>query len=176
MADLIASPLVGPLLIFLLRMTDVSLATVRILLIHRNRAVVPIIGFVEVMIWVMAVGATVQNLTSPLHVFAFASGFAAGNYLGIRIEERMALGLAVIRAVVKDEGTEVAEFLRAAGFGVTEIAGRGRNGPVRVLDIALPRRQARRCMDLIEEEMPGAFVVLEEPRSVHHGFLKARRG
>lgn len=174
MQEWIAGPW-GPLLIFVLRLTDVSMATVRTLLIHRGRSWVPLIGFFEMCVWVVAVGATVANLTSVAHLLAFAGGFAAGNWLGIRIEERMALGLAILRVFVREAGDEVAAFLRAAGFGVTVTEGRGKDGPVYILHLALLRREVPRATALLEEEVPGAFVVVEEPRTVQHGFMGANR-
>jgi uncharacterized protein YebE (UPF0316 family) len=165
----------GPILIFFLRLTDVSMATVRTLLIHRGRAWVPVIGFFEMCVWVVAVGATVTNLTSVAHLLAFAGGFAAGNWLGIRIEERMALGLAILRVFVKEAGNEVASFLRAAGFGVTVTEGQGKDGPVYILHLAIFRREVPRVTELLEVECPDAFVVVEEPRTVQRGFMGANR-
>lgn len=170
MEELIAGPW-GPVLIFVLRLSDVSLATVRILLIHRQRSLVPVLGFIEMCIWAVAVGATVSNLTSPLHIVGYAGGFAAGSWLGIRIEERMAIGLAMFRVVVREGGEEIAAFLRAGGFGVTETMGKGKDGPVHILNLVLSRKDARRCIELLEVEAPDAFVVMEEPRGVQHGFL-----
>ncbi len=172
---MIAGP-TGPVLIFLLRVADVSLATVRSLLIARRRELVPVIGFVEMIVWVFAVGATVQNLTSIWHLLAFAGGFAVGNWLGILIEERIALGLASVRVILQQAGHEIADFLRAAGFGVTEIAGMGKDGPVQILDLVLPRREMTRCVAIIEEEAPNAFVIVEEPRGVSHGYLGMKMG
>ena len=177
MQELIAGPW-GPALIFVLRLTDVSLATVRILLIHRQRSLVPVLGFVEMCIVAVgagAVGATVSNLTSPLHIVGYAGGFAAGSWLGIRIEERMAIGLAMLRVVVREGGEEIAGFLRAGGFGVTETVGKGKDGPVHILNLVLSRKDVRRCVDLLEVEAPDAFVIMEEPRGVQQGYLTRMR-
>lgn len=170
MSEWIAGPW-GPLVIFLLRMADVTVATVRILLMHRVRKWVPLIGFFEMILWMFAVGATVTNLTSPLHILAFAGGYAAGSWLGIRLESEMAFGMSQVRVIVREGAEEVATFLRSAGFGVTQTDARGKDGPVQILDVVLPRRQAPRCIQLIEEEAPGAFFILDEPSSVHAGWM-----
>ena len=132
------------------------------------------IGFLEAIAWVFAVGATVQNLSSIWHLLAFGAGFGAGTWLGIVIEERMALGLARVRVVLRVAGHEVADFMRAAGFGVTEMEGRGKDGPVQILDLVLRRREIPRCVAILEEEAPDAFLTTEEPRGVSHGFIGVR--
>jgi len=173
--ELVAGPL-GPFVVFFLRVTDVSMATLRMLLIMRNRRLLaPLIGFFEVLVWVAAIGIVVQHLQSPLHVVGYAGGFAAGSFLGLYLEERLALGLATVRAVVRSGGAEVSMELREAGFGVTETVGQGRDGAVEVLYSVLPRRQVRRALDLIERGAPDSFVVVDEPRRVRRGWLFTAR-
>ena len=168
--ELVAGP-AGPLVVFSLRVTDVSMATIRMLLIMRNRRfLAPLIGFVEILIWVTAIGIVVQHLQSPLHVIGYAAGFATGNFLGLLLEERLALGLATVRTVVRSGGVELASDLRDAGFGVTEMLGRGREGTVDVLYSVLPRRQVARCLTLIDRGAPDSFVVVDEPRRVRRGW------
>lgn len=169
--ELVAGP-IGPLVVFFLRVTDVSMATLRMLLTVRNRRVLaPLIGFFEVLIWVAAIGIVVQHLQSPLHVIGYAGGFATGSFVGLLIEERLALGLATIRTVVRSGGAELSMELRDAGFGVTELRGQGREGPVEVLYAVLPRRQVARALSLIDRDAPNAFVVVDEPRQVRRGWL-----
>lgn len=168
--ELLAGP-AGPIIIFFLRLTDVSMATVRMLLIVRGRRMlVPVIGFFEILIWVVAVGTVVQHLGSPLHIIGYAAGFATGNVMGLLIEERMALGLATVRTMVKSGGAELAADLREEGFGVTEMVGQGREGTVEVLYSVLPRKFVSRCVALIDAAAPESFVVVDEPRSVYRGW------
>lgn len=174
--DLLLGPL-GPLLIFLLRIVDVSLATVRTLLMIRGRRLlVPLLGFVEVLVWIFAVSSVVSNLDSPLLMVGYAAGFAAGTSVGLWIEERMALGLATIRTMVRAGGTAVAGALRQEGYGVTEMVGQGREGPVEVLYSVIRRRRVGRALEIIEAMAPESFVVVDEPRSVRRGWLYPRRG
>lgn len=174
--ELLAGPW-GPILIFFLRITDVSMATVRTLLMVRNaKVIVPLIGFFEVSIWVFAVSAVVQNLTSPLHLIGYAGGFATGNWVGMLLEERMALGLATVRTMVKVGGAELAQGLRDLGYGVTQMAGRGRDGEVEVLFSVIPRRQIAKYVQTVDHEAPESFVVVDEPRAVRRGFMFPRRG
>ncbi len=169
--DLLASPY-GPLFIFFLRITDVSMGTVRVVLIVRNnKLLVPIIGFFEVLIWVLAVGAVVQHLTSPLHLLGYAGGFATGNLVGLMIEERLAIGLATVQTIVQAGGDELASGLRDLGFAVTEMDARGRHGNVFHLYSAIPRRRVAAYLGAVDEQAPEAFVIVEEPRAVRRGWM-----
>jgi uncharacterized protein YebE (UPF0316 family) len=169
--DLLTSPF-GPLFIFFLRICDVSMATVRVVLIVRNnKLLVPIIGFFEVLIWVFAVGAVVQHLTSPLHLLGYAAGFATGNLVGLMIEERLAIGVSTVQTIVKEAGHELALGLREQGFAVTEMDARGREGRVLHLYSAIPRRRVGDYLQAVDRQAPEAFVIVEEPRAVRRGWM-----
>ena len=175
LVSLFAGPF-GPLVIFLLRIVDVSLATTRMLLAVRNqKLLVPLIGFVEVMVWLYAAGTAIRFLDSPLHVIGYAGGFAAGNVVGLWVEEKLALGLATVRIISAHGGVELADALREKGFGVTEFSGQGREGPVEVVYTVAKRAQIRRIMDEVDVWDPGAFVTVEEPRAIHRGWLFDKR-
>ncbi len=165
----------GPLVIFVLRIGDVSLATLRILLSMRNvRLLVPVIGFIEVLIWIFAVGNAIRNLNSPLHLLGYAGGFAMGNLVGLWLEEKLAIGMAVVRVVSRYGGVELAEALREKGFGVTEYAGQGRDGIVEIVDTVVRRREIASVLSEIDRWDPTAFVTIEEPRAIRHGWLQER--
>lgn len=166
----------GPLVIFGLRIIDVSLATSRLLLAVRgDRVVVPIIGFFESLIWLFAVGAAIQSLSSPLHILGYAGGFAAGNIVGLWVEEKMALGLSTVRIISKVGGVELADALRERGFGVTEFAGQGREGTVEVVYTVAKRRHVPSIMREVARWDPDAFVTVESPKEIRRGWMMARR-
>jgi uncharacterized protein YebE (UPF0316 family) len=166
----------GPLVIFGLRIIDVSLATLRMLLIVRGqRVVAPLIGFFEVLIWLLAAGSAIRYLGSPLHAVGYAGGFAAGNAVGLWIEERLALGLARVQTFSPHGGVEVAEALRDQGFGVTEFLGRGREGNVELVSCVARRSEVPKMLKTIEAWDPEAFVTVDEPRAVHRGWLMQKR-
>jgi uncharacterized protein YebE (UPF0316 family) len=166
----------GPFLIFLLRIGDVSLATVRMLLIMRNAKIwAPLIGFFEVMIWLFAAGTAIQHLESPWHVLGYAGGFATGNLVGLLMEERLALGLASIQVFARSQGTELAEALRVFGHGVTQIEGRGKDGTVDLVLSVVRRRDLPAVHRLVQDLSPDAFVSVEEPTAIHHGWLFPKR-
>lgn len=168
---LFASPY-GPLAIFALRIIDVSLSTLRIVLAVRGRKyIVPLIGFFEVSIWVVAVGNAIRFLDSPLHLLGYAGGFATGSYVGLLIEERLAIGYATIRVVSRHAGVEMADSLRSLGFGVTEFGGQGRDGRVEVAYTVCQRRDIARVVAEVERWDPQAFITVEEPRDIRWGWM-----
>lgn len=166
----------GPVLIFCLRIVDVSLATMRMLLSVRGfKFVAPVIGFFEVLIWVLAVGTVIRHLDSPLHLLGYAGGFATGNLVGLMLEERIAFGMATVRVVSRYGGVELAEALRDRGFGVTEFAGQGREGKVEVVDAVLRRRDLPEVLKEVDYWDPEAFVTIQEPKSIRRGWLMQKR-
>lgn len=166
----------GPLIIFGLRIIDVSLATLRMLLsVRGQRVLVPIIGFFEILIWLFAAGNAIRFLNSPLHVLGYAGGFAAGTMVGLWVEEKLAFGLATIRIISAHGGVELADALRENGFGVTEFSGEGREGRVEVVYTVAQRSQIKSMMKLIDVWDPSAFVTVEEPRSIRRGWLLQKR-
>ncbi|KPK82600.1 MAG: hypothetical protein AMS25_01740 [Gemmatimonas sp. SM23_52] len=175
MEEILAGPL-GPLLIFLLRICDVSIATLRLLNAVRGRKLVAAaLGFVEILIWIVVVGTVVRNLNSLMLVISYAAGFAAGTYVGMTIEEKLALGLAEVRVISRAVGVEIAEALRGMGFGATEIVGQGREGRVEIVTTIVPRRALQEVYREIERWDPQAFVSVDEPRSIQRGWLLSRR-
>jgi uncharacterized protein YebE (UPF0316 family) len=166
----------GPLLIFFMRIADVSLATVRMLMIMRNhKLLAPLIGFFEVLIWIFAAGVAIQHLESPLHVLGYASGFAAGNWVGLWMEGRLALGLAAMQVFTPAHGTEVARALRRIGHGVTEFTGKGKDGSVEVVYSVVKRKDARRAMEAIHRLDEDAFVTLGEISAIRRGWMFPKR-
>lgn len=161
----------GPFLIFAMRIVDVSMGSVRILLMVRGwRTVAAAIGFMEVIVWIVAVGHAMQHLTSPYHLVGYAGGFAVGTYVGVSVVHLLALGRVVVRAILPDDvGASTAAVLREEGYPVTEIRGRGRDGPVDIVNVVVGRRHASQVADLIETTAPKSFITVEEVRMTHRG-------
>jgi len=166
----------GPLIIFSLRIVDVSLATVRMLLMMRNAKVwTPILAFFEVLIWVFAAGSAIKNLGSPLHLLGYAGGFSMGTLAGMWLEEKLAFGYATARIITKRLDSPMSEALRELGFGVTEFDGKGREGPVKVLVSVIPRKDLEEMAASAQKVDPEVFVTIEETRSIQRGWLFPRR-
>jgi uncharacterized protein YebE (UPF0316 family) len=166
----------GPLVIFVLRIVDVSLATTRMLLsVRGQRHIVPLIGFVEVMVWLFAAGNAIRYLDSPFHVIGYAGGFAMGTVVGLWVEEKLAFGLATVRVFSRRPAGALAGLLRAQGHGATEFAAVGREGPVEVVYTVARRSQIKGILETVHGWDAGAFVTVEEPRAVHRGWLLDKR-
>jgi len=166
----------GPILIFCMRVVDVSLATVRMLLIMRNARVwAPIIGFFEVLIWLVAAGTAIQHLDSTWHLLGYAGGFAAGNLVGLLLEERLAFGFASVQVFTKAHGAELAESLRAFGHGVTQLTGRGREGPVDLVMSVVKRKDLPAISAVVQDLVPDSFVSVEAPTTIHRGWIFPKR-
>jgi len=161
-----------PLLIFAARMVDVSLATIRILLISRGlKRVAPFVGFVEILIWLVALGQVVQHLDRWINYVAYAGGFAAGTWAGIVLESKLALGLLAVRIITPDDATDLIERLRSEKFGVTSVAARGVTGQVRLIITVIQRKDLRKVEEIVHALHPHAFLSISDVRAVSEGFF-----
>lgn len=165
MIELFAGPF-GPMVIFVLRVVDVSVGTIRFLLVTRGaRALASVLGFVEILLWILAAGAAIQNLTSVWHILGYALGFAAGTWTGAWLEERLAVGTATVQAFSRSKGDHVARALRSGGHGVTRFDGEGLDGPVAIVSTVVRRRVVPRVLEVIESTDPDAFVTVYDARA-----------
>ena len=161
-----------PLIIFVARIFDVTLGTLRIIFVARGkRNLAPILGFFEVLIWIVVISQLVQNLESATAYIGYAAGFAAGNYFGMWLEDKLALGTYILRLITAEESGELVQRLRAAGFGVTTVAGEGKTGMVHLIYTFVKRRDVEAVLSIIHELKPNAFVSMEEVRSTEKGIF-----
>ncbi len=166
-----------PFLIFVARVTDVSLGTVRVIFVSRGlKYLAPLVGFFEVLIWLLAIGQIMKNLSNPLCYIAYAAGFGMGNYVGIRIAEKLSLGVVLIRVVTKKDALPLVECLKAGNYGVTSVDGHGTSGQVKVVFTIVPRREVPSVVDLIRKFNPQAFYSIEDVGFVEKGIFPLRRG
>lgn len=164
-----------PLLIFAARIIDVSLGTLRIIFISRDRRLLaPLMGFFEVLIWLLAISQIFKNLANPLCYIAYAAGFAGGNYIGMAIENRLAIGTQVVRVIAKTGAEDMIEKLKVRGYGLTILEGEGAVGPVKVLFTIAKRKDLPEIVDIIHGINPKAFYTVEDIRRAREGvFPKA---
>lgn len=159
-----------PLLIFMARMCDVTLATLRSVFVGKGlRKIVPVLGFFEVLIWLISVRQIMQHLDNPICYLAFAGGFAMGTYTGLLIERRIALGTQVMRIITNQESSGLVNALREAKFGVTLIDAQGARGPVKVLLTVIRRKDYEMVNDIIKLHAPQAFYSIEDIRAASQG-------
>ena len=162
------------LVIFFARLTDVSMGTVRqILIIRGRRGVASISAFFEIIIWILAISRVITELDRIYYMIAFASGFASGNYLGSYIEEKIALGYMFAYIVPKKRTNDLAHELRKSGFGVTVIHGTGLKGPEPIYNVLFRRRDTHRLLDIIKKHDKNAFFTLMDVRAERGGYVRA---
>jgi uncharacterized protein YebE (UPF0316 family) len=165
-----------PLLIFIARVADVSLGTIRVIFITRGlKYLAPIVGFFEILIWLLAIGQIMRNLSNPLCYIAYAGGFATGNYFGILIVEKLSLGVVLIRVITSKDASELLEYLKSAEYGVTSVDAQGSAGKVQVVFTIVPRREVASVVNLIKQFNPKAFYTIEEVGYVEEGIFPARK-
>lgn len=171
-----------PALIFVARVVDVGLGTLRIIFTARGRRyLAPLLGFLEVFIWIVIVSQITRGAQNLVAYLAYAAGFAAGNYVGIWIENRLAIGTLILRAILPDQGeqaTDLAATLHQSGYGVTRVSGAGANGPVQLIYTVVRRKDLSKVTALIHQIHPHAFLTVEEVRAVEEGIfppLKQKR-
>ncbi len=168
------SLIILPLLIFTARVADVTLGTIRIIFVSRGRKfLAPLFGFFEIIIWLMAISQIMQHLTNIIYYFAYASGFATGNFVGIWIEEKMAMGTVVVRVITKKDAGELVEFLKTARYGVTSFEGQGATGQVKLIYTTIKRKDVNNVVEIIKRFNPKAFFSVEEVRTASEGIFPA---
>ncbi|UCH24560.1 MAG: DUF2179 domain-containing protein [Trueperaceae bacterium] len=166
----------GMLLIFAMRVIDVSLGTLRMIFIVRGlRLRAALISFFEVTIWVLAVSQVITNLGHLWNLLGYSSGFAMGTLVGIWLEGKLALGQVDVRIFSTTKGKDIAEGLRQAGFGVTELHGSGRSGEVDVVATVVPRRSTQQIVKLASAIDGRSFITVDDMKEVRRGYVYVKK-
>jgi uncharacterized protein YebE (UPF0316 family) len=159
------------LLIFVARIADVSLGTVRIIVTVQGRSVIAfLLGICELLIWITVVSTVIYKFQDqPILALFYAFGYATGNVVGINLERRLALGFIILRVITRTAGKQLADCIRAMGQPVTVFRGEGMRGPVDELYIACRRRDLKQILAVVKKEDPDAFYITEMARDVSNG-------
>ena len=164
-----------PLLIFSARVCDMSLDTIRVIFMSKGIQYLPaFIGFFEVIIWLVAIGQVMNNLTNVVCYIAYGAGFATGTFIGMAIEEKLSLGLTSVRIITKGDPAELMQFLRSHNYGVTSIDGEGGTGKVKMVFTIIKRQDLNHVIVIIKDFHPNAFYSIEEVKSVAEGVFPAQ--
>jgi uncharacterized protein YebE (UPF0316 family) len=159
-----------PMLIFIARTVDVTLGTLRNVFISKGfRNIVPVIGFFEVLIWLISIRQVMQHLDNPICYIGFAGGFAMGTYVGLRIENRLALGLQVLRIITPTNWEPLVIALQQMNVGITIMDGHGVKGPVKIIFTIVKRKDIAQARKVIREVNPHAFYSIEDIRMANQG-------
>ena len=152
---------ISALLIFVLRLIDQSLTTVRALVVTKNPVLGAFIGLIESAIWILAVSQVIKDINDPLLIAAYAFGFAAGTLLGIQLEKFIGFGSTVVRVFSPSKSTIISKILREKGFLVTDINAKGRDGAVTISWCIVPRKKLSMVLGIIRSVNPDAYVTTD---------------
>ncbi len=160
------------LLIFFARVIDISLGTIRMIMVVRGKRVqAALIGFVEALVFVVAIGRVLNHMDDPINVLMFASGFGTGNYVGMWVEEKMALGNIIVQAITPAHYQDLTNLLREEGFGVTIVQGYGIKGTNNLVNITLQRKRMNKLMKIIDNYDKEIFVTVTDARAIRGGYF-----
>lgn len=166
-------PTVGiPICICLARIVDVSLGTLRNILTNRGQKLMaPMVGFVEILIWITVITQVMQHLDHWQNYFAYAFGFALGTFIGIWVEEKIALGNVILRIITRTDAHKLAEILRSKNYYVTLLDADGNEGKVNVLFLTIKRSNLKRIVPIIKENNPWAIYSIEDVRFANYKLM-----
>ena len=165
-----------PLLIFIARVCDVTLGTIRVIFVSRGlKYLAPVVGFFEVLIWLLAIGQIMNNLNNPACYIAYASGFAMGNFVGIITAEKLSLGVVLLRVITQKDANELIQSLSSEKYGVTSVDGYGALGKVNIIFTVVPRKEILNVIEIVKTFNPKAFYTIEDIRFVEEGIFPIKK-
>lgn len=163
--------------IFFSRVVDVSMGTMRMLLIVKGRRLqAATIGFFEVIIYIVALGRVVNSLDNPINLLVYALGFAAGNFAGIYFEEKLALGHIAVQVIPSEHDYDLIDNLREEGYGVTVTEGSGRDGLKHILTVYAPRKELSKILKLVDQIDSKAFTAVMDAKKTLGGYYRQHKG
>jgi uncharacterized protein YebE (UPF0316 family) len=156
-----------PLLIFFARIIDQTIGTIRLIYAAKGfKYLAPLFGFFESIIWLTAISQIMRHLDNFYCYIAFAGGFAMGNFFGIYLEQKISIGVILVRVILQKYEAILGENLKAAGYGFTLIDAEGREGSVKLLFSTINRRDLKRYLKIVHDIRPKAFYTVEDIRQV----------
>jgi uncharacterized protein YebE (UPF0316 family) len=163
-----------PIIIFLSRIADVSLGTLRITMVSRGYKIESaLLGFFEVLIWVIVVAQLLSNITHWVNYVAYAAGFSAGTFIGLYIEEKMKVGTVLVRIITLNKSAELIEALKDVGVAITSVDAKGGFNDVKVIFSVLKRKKLNQIWGIVKDVDPEAFFSTEDVKysNKHHNHL-----
>ena len=165
-------PFLLPFIIFFGRIVDVTLGTLRIIFVSKGeRYLAPVIGFFEVFIWIVIISQILSRANDLVAYLSYAGGYAAGNFVGILIEQRIAFGVVMCRVYTKGVGKDLVALLSQNGYGATVIQGTGSIGDIDIVETVVDRKNMKIVTKIFEEFDPNIFYVAEDVRSKQRGIF-----
>ncbi len=164
-----------PFLIFIARILDVTIGTIRIVMVSKGQKLwAPILGFFEVLIWLIAIARIFQNLDNWMNYIAYAGGFATGNYIGLILEEKLAMGIVKIQIITRKSAGDLIINLKNAGYGITHHEAKGSSENVSIIYSIIKRNEIQKVENIVKSTNPKAFYSIEDVKSVSHGVFPVK--
>ena len=164
------SYLILPLMIFFARIADVTIGTLRIVMVSKGQKVIaPMLGFFEVIIWLVAMSKIIQNVDNWVAYIAYGAGFATGNFIGLIIEEKLAFGIVQLQIITRKSADNLIAKLKASGYGVTYHDAQGANEKVAVIYTIIKRNEIKKVLDIMRTYNPNAFYSIEDVKFINKG-------
>lgn len=161
-----------PLLIFFARIADQTIGTIRIVMVSKGQKFwAPLLGFFEVLIWLLAISRIFENLDNWVCYLAYGAGFATGNYIGLLVEEKLALGIVKIQIITRKPADELINKLIDAGYGITHQNAKGGTEKVSIIYSIIKRSEIPKMAERIKAYNPNAFYSIEDVRFVNQGIF-----
>lgn len=168
--------LIFAILVFAARTIDVSVGTLRIIMVSKGKRLpAAVLGFFESLIWLFAVAQLISNITNPIYYIAFASGFAFGTYVGITIEEKIAMGTLLVRIISNRDCSKLISTLIANGYGITNVEAKGTQGAVQVYYTVIKRSAKENVIKIIEQFSPDIFYTIEDVKFASIPFAQVKK-
>ncbi|MDR3366602.1 MAG: DUF2179 domain-containing protein [Prevotellaceae bacterium] len=165
-----------PIIIFCSRILDVTLGTMRIIFVSKgHKRVAPLLGFFEVFVWILVISQIMQHANNIYCYVAYAAGFAMGNFVGMMIEERIAIGIYFVRVITPKNGDDLVAHLNEKGYGATLINGKGKVGQVNLIYSVVSRKSIGKVEQIITDFDPNVFYVIEDVRTAKRGIFPDTR-
>ncbi|WP_304586564.1 DUF2179 domain-containing protein [Cytobacillus firmus] len=158
-------------IILIINIVYVSFFTIRMILtLKGQRYLAAFLSTIEVVIYVIGLGLVLDNLNEIQNLIAYAVGYGIGVIVGMKIEEKLALGYITVNVITKEYDRDLPKALREKGYGVTNWAANGLEGDRMALQILTPRKYELKLYQTIKELDPKAFIIAYEPKTIHGGF------
>ncbi len=169
--------LVWTLIIFMARVLDVSLGTIRVqLIVRRKKFLAALIGFVEVLIFIVIVSRVIRDIQHWPYVLAYAGGFATGTLVGMYLTELLSRRAVQMTIICNGSREQLEAAVREAGFALTRYEGIGRDGAVDVVDVVCSAGQLAHLIEVVNRVAPKAFLYAHELASLRGGYVYGLKG
>lgn len=168
--------IIMPILIFLSRIADQTIGSLRIIFISKGyKYIAPVLGFFEVIIWLVAVTQIIKHVDNPVSYIAYGLGFATGTFIGMKFEEKLSIGTVLLRIIPKMDTKNLIEYMHSQNYGLTILDAKGSRGNVKVIMSIMDRKDIKELIPIINKFNPNAFYTIEDIRAVREGVSPHKR-